>query len=581
MPCFSRFGPVISPAMFRWLGLLAVLLISAFSVVPAAAHPHVFVTVKSTLVYEHGVPKAVRHDWRFDDMFSAFAVQGLDTDTDGTLSRKELQALAEVNVTSLKEFDFFTFGKSGGNDITFAQPVDYWLEHDGKALTLHFTLPIASGAKAATTRIEIYDPSYFVSFALNEHTPAALEGAPDTCRVDAEGPKPAGQGDKLTEDFFSNLDPQEAWGKQFANAMTVRCGEEAIAYANTLKNQPAEEGPVLAATEAATDAANTAAQSRVEQAISIAEAAPLQEMPVDSVKPQSNTALGAFGVVPPETSAVQATNGLFGWIAVKQSAFYNAMSQALTASKESWAAFLLLAALSFSYGVFHAAGPGHGKAVISSYLLATGETLRRGIAISFAAAMAQAVTAIVVVGIFAILLGVTSQAMGIATWWLEAASYVLIVALGVGVIFRRSLIPVRFRHTHDENCDHSHGPRLEDLDGEFGWRRAGAAVLAIGLRPCTGALLILVFALAQGLFWTGIAATFAMAIGTAFTVAAIATLAVVAKEIAVKLAAGASTQRTRRAVRLIEITAGVAVLAFGLILLGGLMSAGMPAAAAG
>jgi nickel/cobalt exporter len=257
------------------------------------------------------------------------------------------------------------------------------------------------------------------------------------------------------------------------------------------------------------------------------------------------------------------------------------MSQALTASKESWAAFLLLAALSFSYGVFHAAGPGHGKAVISSYLLATGETLRRGIAISFAAAMAQAVTAIVVVGIFAILLGVTSQAMGIATWWLEAASYVLIVALGVGVIFRRSLIPVRFRHTHDENCDHSHGPRLEDLDGEFGWRRAGAAVLAIGLRPCTGALLILVFALAQGLFWTGIAATFAMAIGTAFTVAAIATLAVVAKEIAVKLAAGASTQRTRRAVRLIEITAGVAVLAFGLILLGGLMSAGMPAAAAG
>jgi ABC-type nickel/cobalt efflux system permease component RcnA len=386
-----------------------------------------------------------------------------------------------------------------------------------------------------------------------------------------EGPENASS-EKLTEDFFANLDPEQSWGEQFANTLVVRCGEAAVAFAHA---QPQKA-----------EAAHEAAQSRVDQALKIAEAQPLQEMPQQAVqttdiKAQNNKALGAFGVVPPEAVAVQASNGIFGWIAKQQAKFYKAMSDALSASKDNGSAFLLLASLAFSYGVFHAAGPGHGKAVISSYLLATGETLKRGIAISFAAAIAQAITAILVVGIFAVVLGVTSQAMGVATWWLEAASYCLIVLLGIGVIFRRSLIPARFRHTHDETCDHSHGPRVEDLDGEFGWRRAGAAVLAIGLRPCTGALLILVFALAQGLIWTGIAATFAMAMGTAFTVAAIATLAVTAKQVAVKFAAGSSTTRTRRALRLVEITAGFAVLAFGLILLGGLMQAGVPAAAAG
>jgi ABC-type nickel/cobalt efflux system permease component RcnA/ABC-type uncharacterized transport system substrate-binding protein len=559
--------------MSRIFGLFAALVLCLVSAHPAAAHPHVFVTVKSTIVYENGVPKAVRHNWRFDDMFSSFAVQGLDLDTDGTLSRHELQDLAKVNVTSLKEFDFFTFGTAGSGDLTFAEPVDYWLEHDGKALTLHFTLPVTSAKKSDTTRIEIYDPSYFVSFALAEQQPASLEGAPEGCRVDVEGPQ-EGEGEKLTEDFFSNLDPAQSWGKKFANAFIVRCGEAAIAYANGVPPKTEAPPPAPAAPS------DTTVASRVEQALKIAEAQPLQAMPEQMVKTQDNKALGAFGVVPPETSVVASTSGLFGWIATQQSKFYKAMSDALAASKESGSALLLLAALSFSYGVFHAAGPGHGKAVISSYLLATGETLKRGILISFAAAMAQAITAIVVVGIFAMLLGVTSQVMGVATWWLEAASYLLIVLLGVGVIFRRSLIPIR-GHVHDANCDRSHGPRVEDLDGEFGWRRAAAAVLAIGLRPCTGAVLVLVFALAQGLIWTGIAATFAMAFGTAFTVAAIATLAVSAKQIAVKLAAGSSTTGSRRALRLIEITAGFAVLAFGLILLGGLLQAGIPAAAAG
>ena len=566
MPCFSRTQPLISATMLRRAAPLA--LACAFLLpVPAEAHPHVFVTVKSTAVFENGTLKAVKHAWRFDDMFSAFAVQGLDTNTDGSLSQAELQALAQVNVTSLEEFDFFTFGEAGGSGVSFSQPVDYWLDHDGTALTLNFTLPVVSAKAANTVRLEIYDPTYFVSFALAEEKPAVLEGAAGDCRIDAEGPEEKKPGEALTEDFFSNLDPEQAWGKQFANVLTIRCGEDAVAYAASIAPPPPPPDPL----------------DRVKQALNIAQSAPLQEVPAAAPKPPAGPQLGAFGVVRPDGAFAQTpTEGPLAWITQQQAAFYAKMSQALTATKADNSALLLLVALSFAYGVFHAAGPGHGKAVISSYLLATGETLRRGIAISFASALTQAVTAIVVVGVLALAVGATSQAMGIAAWWLEAASYGLIVLLGAAILFRRSLIPLRGKaHVHDETCDHSHGPDLKDLDGEFGWRRAGAAVLAVGLRPCTGALIVLVFALAQGLVWTGVAATFAMAFGTAVTVAAIASFAVLAKEAALKLAAGSSKPRARKALRLIEITAGFAVLAFGLILLGGMIQAGVPTAAAG
>ena len=161
---------------------------------------------------------------------------------------------------------------------------------------------------------------------------------------------------------------------------------------------------------------------------------------------------------------------------------------------------------------------------------------------------------------------------------MEAASYGLVVLLGIALLFRRSLIPARAGHVHDENCDHRHGPDLKDLDGEFGWRRAGAAVIAVGLRPCTGALIVLVFALAQGLLWAGVAATFAMAFGTAITVACIATLAVVAKDVALKRGAGWSRPRTRDLRRLIESAAGFACLALVLIRIGSLLATGVPAA---
>lgn len=165
---------------------LAALVLTAFAS-PALAHPHVWVDARSEIVYEDGRIVAVRHIWRFDEMFSAFAIQGLDEDGDGILTREELEPLAEVNVTSLHEYGFFTFLESEGEDAAFGPPEDYWLEHEDELLTLFFTLPLAEPTEPADPGAEIvldvFDPEYFVAFTLVEDDPVRLTGAPQGCAV--------------------------------------------------------------------------------------------------------------------------------------------------------------------------------------------------------------------------------------------------------------------------------------------------------------------------------------------------------------------------------------------------------------
>ncbi|GLK57033.1 ABC-type nickel/cobalt efflux system permease component RcnA [Methylopila capsulata] len=293
-------------------------------------------------------------------------------------------------------------------------------------------------------------------------------------------------------------------------------------------------------------------------------------------------AAGPFGVGRPDgPGGAPAAGGLLGWIAAQQSSFYRSLSAAIRAAKTDNAALFSLAGLSFAYGVFHAAGPGHGKAVISSYLIATGEGFRRGVALSTLAALAQAVTAIAAVGLIAVVLGATSMAMGVATWWLEAASYAVILTLGLVLVWRKGrgflrTLRGQAAHVHGPDCAHEHGVDPKLVEGRVDWRRAGAAVLAIGLRPCTGALVVLVFALAQGILWAGVAATFAMAAGTAVTVAAIAALAVGAKGLALRLAA-ARPGAGSVALAGLETLAALVVLAFGAIMLAGLLLTGVGA----
>ena len=311
---------------------------------------------------------------------------------------------------------------------------------------------------------------------------------------------------------------------------------------------------------------------------------------------------GPLGIPRPSTPAAPPPDGFTGWLLAKQAEYYRAMSGAIRGAKSDNTALLALFGLAFAYGIFHAAGPGHGKAVISSYLVANEETWRRGIVLSFASAFLQALVAVLIVGIAAALLGATAKAMGEAVRYIEIASYALIALLGARLLWVKGggfIAALRGAdhdhghahahshhhahdhdhhhhghpadHVHDAHCGHSHGPEPDQLAGPGGWKRGLTAIVAVGLRPCSGAILILVYTLAQGLFWAGVAATFIMGLGTAITVAALATLAVNAQGLARRFAAS-RTGKGDLIMRGIEVAAAALVLVFGLALLAGYMA---------
>jgi ABC-type nickel/cobalt efflux system permease component RcnA len=332
--------------------------------------------------------------------------------------------------------------------------------------------------------------------------------------------------------------------------------------------------------------------------------------------------------------------GIVGWLLAKQSEFYRQMSATIRAAKTDGSAVWALLGISFAYGIFHAAGPGHGKAVISSYLIANEETAKRGIALSFVSALMQALVAIAIVGIGAALLNVTAGQMCSAERVIEIASYSLIAAFGARLVWSKGggffralrswrgasgpqLVPAMAHvhghrdhshhhdhahshgdaharaahvhvdhahhahgdhahdhhdhhdhadHVHEAHCGHSHGPEPSELAGPGGWARGLSAVLTVGIRPCSGAILVLVFALAQGLFWAGVAATLLMGLGTAITVSAIALIAVSAKGIAGRIAAGRDGGGAIL-LRGIEFGAAGLVMLFGIGLLLGYIAA--------
>ena len=348
---------------------------------------------------------------------------------------------------------------------------------------------------------------------------------------------------------------------------------------------------------------------------------------------QSSLGIGTNEAIVPST-------GLFGgwlaWVNLQQQHFYRALTGALKAMREDGSRLWVLVGLSFAYGVFHAAGPGHGKAVISSYMLANEVALRRGVMLSFVSAFLQALTAILVMALVFLVLRGTSVSMTDATWFLEVASYVLITLFGAWLLWRKagprllaafgvnpaySLSAAHAHahssghghshahahshaadsqahshaeahahhdHAHDrerhhddlhghahvhapnqvcETCGHSHAPDPAMLSGDrFSWKSAWSAVAAVGMRPCSGALIVLTFAFLNGLFVGGVLSVFAMAVGTAITVSALATLAVTAKNWAIAYAGdGRMGNRVHAA---IEIAGAALVFALGVLLLG-------------
>ncbi|CAN7381183.1 nickel/cobalt transporter [Rhizobium sp. LjRoot30] len=316
--------------------------------------------------------------------------------------------------------------------------------------------------------------------------------------------------------------------------------------------------------------------------------------------------------------------GLFAWVNGYQQAFYRALTGALKAMREDPWQLGALIGLSFAYGVFHAAGPGHGKAVISSYMIANETELKRGVLISFLSAFMQGFVAILLVGAAYLVLRGSSVSMTQATQALEISSFAMIALFGAWLLFKkiRSLrLPMpqpelqlagagntmfalgtpeaaslrtahhSHGHTHDhhhhhghhdhhhapgvacETCGHAHAPDPEMLRAErFNVREAWSAIVAVGLRPCSGALLVMTFSLLNGLYLGGILSVLAMSIGTAITVSVLATLAVTAKSVALRFA-GHGSPTAAWVGNGIEILGAVFVMLMGLLLLGAALQA--------
>jgi ABC-type uncharacterized transport system substrate-binding protein len=216
--------------MIRQLSCVAATVLASLvaTVQLASAHPHVWVTMRSELVYgPDGTVTGVRHAWTFDDMFSAFATQGIDSKQRNVFTREELDPLAKTNVESLKDFDYFTVARINGKKVDFLDPPSgYYLDYKDQILTLHFTLPLKTPMKAQDVQIEISDPSYFVDFSFEKDNAVALVGAPAGCKLqvarpDEMDPAMAAKLFQMAPD--QKLDPSQYLGAQFANRILVKC----------------------------------------------------------------------------------------------------------------------------------------------------------------------------------------------------------------------------------------------------------------------------------------------------------------------------------------------------------------------
>ena len=529
-------------------------------VLPAVAHPHILIDAKVTITFDDdGAVVGLHHDWAFDTAFSSWVIQGLDTNGDRETSPEELQSLADENLAGLADFDFYTYAGDADKPLVFTPVGDQRMVYADGHTTLSYSLQ-AVEPQPFGPRFElgIYDPDYYVAISFADASAVTLVNAPDGCGVVLEPPK------EMPDDVAQRL---YALGPDVMNLPT----DLATAMRGT-------QGVIVIDCAGAPVAVPTSA---LEAATAVAQAKPA----------------APFGGPPPEVGFNLPRTGFLGWLRQAQLDFYTGITQSLDALRSDWTAFWVLGGLSFIYGILHAAGPGHGKVVISSYVLANETQLRRGVVLSALSAMLQSGVAVVFVLIAAGLLGMTSMAMGDAARWIEIASYALVALLGLWLIARKVFgwghhhEPVKPKadmahkarshlHEHGDHAhhDHHHGHDHPDHDHDGhahvvtpaatggNWREQLGVVLAVGMRPCSGALVVLVFALSQGLLPAGIAAVVLMGVGTAITVAVLATLAVSAKGLARRIG-GVDNPVTARIVWWVELAGAGVVLAFGVIAL--------------
>ena len=298
-------------------------------------------------------------------------------------------------------------------------------------------------------------------------------------------------------------------------------------------------------------------------------------------------ALQFWGVVPASVprnpfgmtlrEAAPTTNGIGGLIIMAQAQFYAALTASVIAIKANGSGLLSLSLVGFLYGIFHAAGPGHGKALISSYVLSRGRSFSLGISLSVSAAFMQAISAILLISVLAIALNATTTTINSAAHSIELGSFGLIAFIGLLLVWWKAghLTELFNYRREQEHASHpTHALNLQPA-GTGDWREFIGIVCGAGFRPCTGAIILLIFSLSQGLFLAGVIGTFAMALGTAMTTGTIASFAVLGKGMLLKATSkrgigGAIT------IASIELLAAAFILSFGVILYTGLWMGRLP-----
>lgn len=183
--------------------------------------------MRSEVVYAaDGKVAGIRQHWAFDDMFSAFATQGLASREKGKFTREELAPLAKVNVESLKEYDYFTYARVDGKKVPLGDPLPgYWLGYEDSILTLNFTLPFETPVEAKLLKVDVYDPTIFVDFEFAKDGPVKLVDAPSGCKLDVVLPREMtyAEGKALSEIPADQPNLTMAWGEKFANTILVNC----------------------------------------------------------------------------------------------------------------------------------------------------------------------------------------------------------------------------------------------------------------------------------------------------------------------------------------------------------------------
>lgn len=502
------------------------------------AHPHIWVDTKLDVVFDGaGRISELRQEWLFDQAFTAWAIQGLDTNADGQVDRAELHELTEEYISGLSAYDFYTFAGRKQDRRGLTPGPERHMELRGDRLVFVFSLFLDRPVpKPQNFAIEVADPEYYVDFKFPQSGGAALINAPAGCTIEAHPPK--------------ELDPETA-------ARLAEIGPEQRELPPELK--------------AAVDKITNLAVVQCADGAAIGGA--------DAAVAQKRSAAAPFAAPPAERAIPLPQTGFLGEINRLQKQFYAQLTAALGAIKSDGRAFWLLGGLSFVYGIFHAAGPGHGKFVISSYVLAERAKLWQGIGLSLASALMQSLTAIVFVLAGAAVFDMTAVALSGSFLVLEQVSYLALAAIGGWLLWRtlrrRFFGPDRHAHAHagahgddaqatDAACGHEHFVSPSRLPTN--WREAASIVLAVGLRPCSGALIVLVFAISQGLILAGVGAVLLMGLGTAITVAALASFAVLARGAALGLARRGDDGMARTLGGAIEYAGGLGVIALGLVL---------------